>query len=372
MSSIFTGALPGRRSGSHLNSIMNAPTWLHHLHLLVSPDDGGPLILVEKDGDQALLSESAGLLYPILDDIPVLLAREDRSYELEFAAVDVFRRAEDGKIKEVAERTIELLEQRKGQKSFAWEDEVHWTKEYAKMAPNEVDDSKWNDRLWQRSPLVESAEVGNIESLVDIGCGEGQNFRNLLKTRIPADCLYIGADISLAGLRLNRKRNAWENAMFIVCSADRLPLKPLSVDLICYFGVLHHTENKAKNFSVHMDLLRPGGKIILHEAIERPCILGDRFRRHQSAHEERFDLRELEEEIGRFPDMLGVRCWKMRHSIFWSGCARLFGSRPFLNPVPFKIMTWIDNACIRILGPILPWFRGGEVLAVLFRPRESP
>ena len=336
--------------------------------LLASPDDGSPVILREHNGQQVLVAEGTGLLHPVIDGILILLSREDRCYELEIASVSSVLDSEDPLMAEAARRTLELLESRKGKTSFAWEDEEHWTREYASETADIIDDSKWNDRLWQRSPLVAAAGISGKISLVDVGCGEGQNFRGLLQKRISPDSLYIGADISLAGLRLNRRRNAWSNALFIVCSVDKLPLRPMSVDLICYFGILHHTENKAHNLPAHLNKLKPGGKVILHEAIVRARILGNRFRPHESAHEERFDVRDLQEEIRKHPELVRVTYWQTLMSIFCSASRRVFGSAVLLNPVSFKIITAVDRFCIFMLGPWLPWFRGGEVAAVLERP----
>ena len=342
-----------------------------NIGLIVSPDDGSRVILGGHEGQLILLAEGTGLLHPVIDGILILLSREDRSYELESESVSAVLNSGDPNMVDAAMRTMEVLVSRKGKRSFAWEDEEHWTKEYSREISGQMDDSLWNDRLWQRMPLVEAAGVAGKVILADLGCGEGQNFRGLIQKRISPDSLYIGADISFAGLRLNRQRNAWPNALFIVCSVDKLPLQAMSVDFICYFGILHHTENKAHNLPAHLNILKPGGKIILHEGIERARILGDRFRPNESAHEERFDLKDLQEEIKANPELVRVTYWQTFMSIFWTGCRRLFGPAVLLNPVSFKIITVIDKICILVLGPWIPWFRGGEIVALLERPARS-
>lgn len=342
-----------------------------YLPFLASPDDGRPLRLVAHAGQWALFSTTADALYPIIDGIPILLGEPDRSYELEGEVIRAFLSASEAPVRLAATKTMALLESRKGLRSFAWEDEEHWTAEYSKAASETLDDTKWKDRIWQRQPAVDAAAIQDVKVVLDIGCGEGQNSRSLLVEPLPEDCLYIGVDISLAGLRLNRSRCPWKRALFVVCSADRLPFAEQTVDLICYFGILHHIEQKAEGLPAHLKRLRPEGRVILHEAVDRPRILSDRFRQHESAHEERFDVRDLERIIEKDP-AIEVRYWEMRHSIFWSFWVRAFGPKAMLRRRSYAALHWVDALCIRILGPLLPWFRGGEVLGALrYAPRDQ-
>jgi len=320
-----------------------------------------------------LMAPSTGLLHPVIDDIAILLNREDRSWELEAPVIGSFlaKANPDPELTEAGQRTMALLQSRRGLKSFAWEDEEHWTREYAAATDAVEDGTKWNDRIWQRQELLPSADIRGTMTVVDIGCGEGQNFRSLLADRVAHDSLYIAADISLAGLKLNRRKNNRAHALYIVCSADNLPLASSSADLICYFGILHHTKNKEQNLPAHLEILKPGGRIILHEAIERARILSDKFRPHESAHEERFDVRNLRAVIAASPKKVRVRFWKTLGSVAPTAACRIFGSRLMRKKLFFKSLSAVDRACIAILGPVLPWFRGGEVMAVLERPKET-
>jgi len=347
---------------------MQALTIERYTAMLVSPDDGGAVSLHRSGDNWAFLAPGTGLLHPVIDDIAVLLSADDRSFELESAPVQAFLDAgPPPELEDAARRTLTLLESRRGQTSFAWEDEAYWSEAYRRDASSPPDDSGWNDRVWQRTPLVDAAGVNGTVTIVDIGCGEGQNFRCLLKSRLAPESIYVAVDISLAGLNLARSRNAWTNSLYVLCSADDLPIAPQTADLICYFGLLHHTRNKEKNLSTHLRLLRPGGHIILAEAIERPRILPDRFRTDQSAHEERFDVKDLEARIATPPGALEIVYWKTRLTVFWSGMARVFGTRPMRYRPSNMALSFIDQACIKILGPVIPWFRGAEVLAVLKR-----
>lgn len=341
--------------------------------LLVSPDDRSRLSLHQSGGEFAFLAEGTGLLHPVIDDAAILLSREDRSCELEAPAILAFSGSSrsNPELASAAERTLALLESRRGLKSFAWEDEEHWARKYSAAANVVEDATRWNDRIWQRQELLAAANVRGTMTVVDIGCGEGQNFRSLIKDRLNCGSLYIALDISLGGLQLNRRRNGWPNAIYVVGSADHLPLASSCADLICYFGILHHTKNKEKNLPAHLEVLKPGGKIIMHEAIERARILSDRFRQGQSAHEERFDVRALRAIIASSASIVTIRFWKTMLTVVSSAAGRIFGRRVMrIRPV-FKCVAAIDRACITILGPILPWCRGGEVMAVLERTGKT-
>lgn len=207
------------------------PVWAKNLNYLISPDDGSPLTLVQEGDTQALYSESSGYLHPVIDDIPVLLGEVDRSHVLEYDAVAKFSRSDAQDLRQAAAKTLEILRQREaeGGKSFAWEDEETWDREYSKEVYRQLNDCRWNDRLWQRTPMVNhafSGPRGNPQVILDVGCGEGYNFRSLLKDRMSQESLYIGADISIAGIRRHRFHSTFlENTVYILCSADRLPIQ---------------------------------------------------------------------------------------------------------------------------------------------------
>jgi len=61
-----------------------------------------------------------------------------------------------------------------------------------------------------------------------------------------------------------------KNSSYILCSEDyELPFHN-TIDVLCYFGILHHTKNKSDNIQKDKRLLRKNGYLILAEAVDRP------------------------------------------------------------------------------------------------------
>lgn len=132
--------------------------------------------------------------------------------------------------------------------------------------------------------------------IVEIGCGEGQNFRYLIAPSTNPDTLYVALDVSLSALKLNRKRNQHENAIYVCASADNLPFDKNYFDLICLFGILHHTRQKEKLFCVLSQRLCQGGYFMVHEAVVKEmknAIVQKSIAVEQSEHEERIVLNSL-------------------------------------------------------------------------------
>jgi hypothetical protein len=138
-----------------------------------------------------------------------------------------------------------------------------------------------------------------------------------------------------------------------------LPIPDHSVDLLCYFGILHHTEEKEKNLLHHQRYLKPDGIVVLSEALERPSIKRNR-NVEKSAHEERIDFDALKRIIEKYYMVLSGR---LQHSVLLTAAMsfKIVIRSRFL----FSVISIVDRGCIKILGSLLPWFRPGEYIAIL-------
>ncbi|MGY8686140.1 MAG: class I SAM-dependent methyltransferase [Verrucomicrobiales bacterium] len=330
----------------------------------VSPDSREPVKAVQSGSQQYNYCSSAKRIYPIIDDIPILLSDIDRCYELEYDFVAAII-SDDEAVKDAISRTLEVLENRKGQKSWAWEDAEHWAEAYSDEAESEeVEPGKWVDRDIQRIEALSHIPLQERPmNIVDIGCGNGHTFRTLVSPHLHRDSFYLAIDISLEGLKLNRSLNLWKNALYVVASADHLPIADQSADFISYYGILHHTEFKAENISRQAGLLKDNGFVLLAEGLTRARILPDSFREDESAHEERIPLKEIEDELKA--SNLQKVFWKEFLSVFYSGCRRLLGDRLMSMPSVYNGVMKMDGLLIRVFGRVIPYLRPGEVIGVL-------
>lgn len=335
------------------------------IDLLACPDCRNPLTPIgagETPG--GLLCTTCEMIYPIIDGIFVLLGSNARNFELESGPVQSLLTCTDRAVLRAVHKTSALLKEREGLRSWEWEDEEFWAQEYSHAEG--VPEKNWNDRIWQRERLVArvlAPQALRGKTILDVGCGEGQNFRGVLKRYCDDKSLYLAVDISLAGLQLNRQRNPHQNAMYVLASANALPLRNCTVDALCYWGILHHTERRAATISEDIRLLRDGGYVFLHEALVRAPLLPSFLKPHEeeSAHEERIPLGELREAVASSSG-LQVVAWDEMHTALYTGLIRFFGWAMIRNKRVFWAVTNADSLLIPTLGRILPFLRAGALM----------
>jgi SAM-dependent methyltransferase len=108
------------------------------------------------------------------------------------------------------------------------------------------------------------AEHGEQPLLVDAGCGAGLSGLELFGPLL-SRLRYLGIDISEA-VEVARERFAQRGYTggFLQADLSRLPLPPLSVDLIFSEGVLHHTDSTEGSLKSLARLLKPGGRFLFY------------------------------------------------------------------------------------------------------------
>jgi ubiquinone/menaquinone biosynthesis C-methylase UbiE len=108
-----------------------------------------------------------------------------------------------------------------------------------------------------RYALVRSLCQGR--QVLDIACGEGYG-ANLL-AEVAAD--VIGVDISADAIDHARAKYKKENLVFVQGSADRIPLKTGSVDIVASFETLEHHDRHVEMISETKRVLGNGGLLII-------------------------------------------------------------------------------------------------------------
>lgn len=111
--------------------------------------------------------------------------------------------------------------------------------------------------LWVDQAIPPTAAV------CEVGCGTGQmtNFLGLVSTRT-----VIGVDMSLPSLQLGqqfKEQFNLHNVRFAQGNIFAMPIMPASVDVLICSGVLHHTPDPRNGFERLLELVKPGGKILI-------------------------------------------------------------------------------------------------------------
>jgi len=321
--------------------------------------------------------ENCELVYPTKDDIYILLPKKSRNFELEYPLINQLKEQispSNKYLNKYISNTLTLLESSKTAKTWEWEDEAFWNGEYKKDHLSGTQ-KVWNERIWQRQLLVDNVFDKNSfkgKIIVDCGSGEGQNFRLMLSNYCDDESLYIAIDISMEGLKLDRTRNTHKNSIYILGNIDKLPLQKNSVDAICYFGILHHTEKKEHTIIETSEFINSNGYIILHEALERPSLLPNsmKLEKEESVHEERLDLRILTKCIESQNSLRAIKSIQIS-SIFFGGIFRFFTKAMLKSKKLFYLVMSLDILLIQLLSKIIPYFRPAEIMIVMKKQEPS-
>jgi ubiquinone/menaquinone biosynthesis C-methylase UbiE/uncharacterized protein YbaR (Trm112 family) len=345
---------------------------------LVCPDCKDVIVEVTiNNSTVALACERCKLIFPIKDDILIILSKKGRNYALEHELIcTVQRKAREHqieRIREYARNTMSYIELSKHSKEWEWEDESFWSAIY-RMREETGEKLNWNSRIWQRAFLVNNlTQETNLggKVILDLGCGEGQNFQSLLSRYCDADTLYVACDVSFEGLKRNRRLNVHTNSLYVLCSAEKLPFGSSSVDIICCFGVLHHLKDKANSIGEDLKLLKEGGYILIHEALEKMSVplLSKAFvgrskafvcRDEVSAHEETINKRELLRQVSG-PSTLRLVAKREMSTIVFAGAMTFMPSLVLNHEFVFRAITFVDQSLMRLLRRILPFFEPSEI-----------
>ncbi len=320
------------------------------IRILSCPDDAGELtVLCQGSAAHNIIQcESCKKVFPVYDGIPVLFAFPSRHLEKEKKLFDEICRVTGFENRAIVDETLDMLAARTERFDWHWEDEVFWSTEYGKMITDDTE-KNWNDRIWQRQRLITALFRNTKERtfhILEVGCGEGQNFRYLLSPVIDRNSVYFATDVSLTALMLNRKRNRFANSFYVCTDAESYPFRKGFFDVVLIFGILHHTRAKEKILEYYRDRLERGSFLILHEAVEKnhSCVEKRYADVEESAHEERIVLSEFDRELSRLPFRTLTRM-EENSALFYKIFSRLRWI--FIrSKILFGLLTSADNLLI--------------------------
>jgi len=348
---------------------------LSKLHLLACPDCKGNLESRNSGSEDCYLCLRCNVVFPICKDIPIILHAKSRNPGLERPPIlNLLENCEDIELTKACKHTLAYLENVATQDNHAWEDEAHWSEEYSMQLDNNSG-KNWNDRLWQREPMfniaidfLKQTQVDSAPRVVlDMGCGEGQDFRHFLASQMQAADVYIGIDISMSGLLLNRARNTHENAIFILASADYPPLQPSIADILIALGTLHHMEAKERALPSLSALTRQDSLILQSDPINGSFLPQSmqRSRAERSEHDDTLELEKLNAEISALEIEVVYRreMSGLVYFLLFSLTSTFIRNYRWLH----SAVHLIDDLVTRSLGRLIRLFRPKGLLLVLKR-----
>jgi ubiquinone/menaquinone biosynthesis C-methylase UbiE/uncharacterized protein YbaR (Trm112 family) len=197
-------------------------------------------------------------------------------------------------------------------------------------------------------------------ALLDVGCGVAHTVRTLCH---PAEVgyLYIGIELSISALRINRRTLPGE---FVQCSADRLPFRAASVDGLLMLGTLHHLADPQHALLSALNTVRPGGMVALDEVVARSGLVTQsrwlrRFGGEESAHNDQVDPELIRSCVAETAD---IEVWRREYSpvrgLLVAPLADAMRTRPWLT----RLVIALDRVCIVTIGRLWGLFSGAELM----------
>ena len=129
---------------------------------------------------------------------------------------------------------------------------------------NKYYDAYWANKSWtptaRLSPVLKGYFDGCVkseDSLLDVGCGDGQHYAYILAQRVRQ---YTGLDVSLEALKIAAKQGIQPN---IWSGLGRMPFKDNCFDVALCIEVLEHLYNPEQVVNEIHRILKPGGTAIV-------------------------------------------------------------------------------------------------------------
>jgi SAM-dependent methyltransferase len=116
---------------------------------------------------------------------------------------------------------------------------------------------RWNHNIHYHRLLLDALPTGT-HRVLDVGCGEGQLFREL-RARVPT---VVGIDSDPASIALARRQDPHNEIDYRCADFLTAPLPPGSFDFVASVATLHHLDPVAA-LGRMADLLRPGGRLVV-------------------------------------------------------------------------------------------------------------
>lgn len=126
---------------------------------------------------------------------------------------------------------------------------------------NEIEYKRYNI-YYEFFPQVAEFEYHSGERVLEVGVGIGTDLVQYAKKGAKVSGIDLTKE-AVETTKKNFKLRGLEYEVLKTGDAEKLPFKDNSFDLICSYGVLHHTPNTDKAVEEIYRVLKPGGKSIV-------------------------------------------------------------------------------------------------------------
>ncbi len=123
-----------------------------------------------------------------------------------------------------------------------------------------------------RDKVLHNANLGENETLLDVGCGDGLIAFGAFEKSNTVDVIFsdISQDVLIHDQNIAQEMHLADRSRFIRASADDLSaISDESVDIVTTRSVLIYVENKARAFNEFYRVLKSKGRLSIFEPINR-------------------------------------------------------------------------------------------------------
>jgi len=116
---------------------------------------------------------------------------------------------------------------------------------------------------------IEALQICETDTILDVGCGTGV-LQGLLSPLLPRGKI-VGIDAAAKMIQVARKKRSFDNVIFTVAAAEKLPYEDNSFDKVCSLFFFHHVDYELKVLAVKeiRRVLKPGGIFVVTD-IDKP------------------------------------------------------------------------------------------------------
>lgn len=197
---------------------------------------------------------------------------------------------------------------------------------------------------------------------IDVGAGNSFTIVDLIHPK-KYNYRYVATDISIAGLRKSRLRTGQTPT---VSSASHLPFARGRAYVVSGLGVLHHLPAWKETLRTMIELTKPGGYVMLTEAITKPRILS-RWRKESytarldSPHEGDIDAEELKAILSEQCQILlmDYSGSPLRFALLWFAKLDLWALRSYRMT---QLIVALDKLWLATIGKLMPSLWAGEII----------
>jgi len=152
----------------------------------------------------------------------------------------------------------------------------YWETRFEKRLQAKVCETPGWNRTLPRKKILERLPQGLNESIIlEVGCGASRTLCDVYGKSIPN---YVGLDLSFYACRLAQKR--LPRGLFVQASAESLPFKDSSIDVMIAYGSLHHLPGHERSVASLLPVIKTKGYLVGSDPLLKPRILRPRWMRH--------------------------------------------------------------------------------------------